>query len=295
MNIINSIITKSRLTADDYHNLDHNGFIIIEKSNYMLKNLLKLKKKSADLIKQEKDKGGWEGKEEYFKKGKKFESGADRLGGLISKGKEFLGLIKIPEILDAAQHVTKSEIKICGLNLRNPTKNLGNQSIHIDGFARYKPGDKYAGIVAFIFLDDTKIENGAMRIIPKSHKKLGWPDDHIDIHKKLKNEKRLILKAGSIVVANLNIWHAGATNYTGELRRVIMLNIKERSYDQLLNYKRYLSSEFKRKLSDEEKYLLAVRSDDPNQILYSGGSANQKRREYFKLKQKKFLSVAKNQ
>ena len=295
MNILKSIITKSKLTTDDYHNLDHNGFIIIEKSNYMLKNLVKLKKKSADLIKQEKDKGGWEGKEEYFKKGKKFESGADRLGGLVSKGKEFLGLIKIPEILDAAQHVTKSEIKICGLNLRNPTKNLGNQSIHIDGFARNNPNDEYAGIVAFIFLDDTKIENGAMRIIPKSHKKLGWPDDHIDIHKKLKNEKRLILKAGSIVVANLNIWHAGATNYTGELRRVIMLNIKERSYDQLLNYKRYLSSEFKKKLSDEEKYLLAVRSDDPNQILYSGGSANQKRREYFKLKQKKFLSVAKNQ
>ena len=52
----------------------------------MLKNLEKLKKKSADLIKQEKDKGGWEGKEEYFKKGKKFESGADRLGGLVSKG-----------------------------------------------------------------------------------------------------------------------------------------------------------------------------------------------------------------
>lgn len=295
MNILKSIITKSKLTTDDYHNLDHNGFIIIEKSNYMLKNLVKLKKKSADLIKQEKDKGGWEGKEEYFKKGKKFESGADRLGGLVSKGKEFLGLIKIPEILDAAQHVTKSEIKICGLNLRNPTKNLGNQSIHIDGFARNNPNDEYAGIVAFIFLDDTKIENGAMRIIPKSHKKLGWPDDHIDIHKKLKNEKRLILKAGSIVVANLNIWHAGATNYTGELRRVIMLNIKERSYDQLLNYKKYLSSEFKKKLSDEEKYLLAVRSDDPNQILYSGGSANQKRREYFKLKQKKFLSVAKNQ
>ncbi len=295
MNILKSIITKSKLTTDDYYNLDHNGFIIIEKSNYMLKNLVKLKKKSADLIKQEKDKGGWEGKEEYFKKGKKFESGADRLGGLVSKGKEFLGLIKIPEILDAAQHVTKSEIKICGLNLRNPTKNLGNQSIHIDGFARNNPNDEYAGIVAFIFLDDTKIENGAMRIIPKSHKKLGWPDDHIDIHKKLKNEKRLILKAGSIVVANLNIWHAGATNYTGELRRVIMLNIKERSYDQLLNYKKYLSSEFKKKLSDEEKYLLAVRSDDPNQILYSGGSANQKRREYFKLKQKKFLSVAKNQ
>ena len=115
MNILKTIIAKSKLTKKDYYNLDHNGFIVIEKSDYMLKNLEKLKKKSADLIKQEKDKGGWEGKEEYFKKGKKFESGADRLGGLVSKGKEFLGLIKIPEILDAAQYVTKNEIKICGL------------------------------------------------------------------------------------------------------------------------------------------------------------------------------------
>ena len=73
-----------------------------------------------------------------------------------------------------------------------------------------------------------------------------------------------------------------------------MLNIKERSYDQLLNYKKYLSDRFIKKLSYQEKYLLAVRVNDPTQALNSGGSANQKRREYFNLKQKKFLSVAKN-
>ena len=41
----------------------------------------------------------------------------------------------------------------------------------------------YAGIVAFIYLDDTSIENGAMRLIPKTHKNLGWPDDHVNIEK----------------------------------------------------------------------------------------------------------------
>ena len=48
---------------------------------------------------------------------KKFESGAQRLGGLIKKDKSFLGLITIPEILMSAFHVIKDEIKICGLNL----------------------------------------------------------------------------------------------------------------------------------------------------------------------------------
>jgi len=294
MKSVVSLIKKSSLNKNHLKELDNKGFIIIENAEYMKKNLHKLKKKSEILINLEKDKGGWEGKEQYYKKGKKFESGADRLGNLVSKGNEFLGLIKIPEIIHAAQYVTKKEIKVCGLNLRNPSKKLGKQSIHIDGFARSNKKEQYAGIVAFIYLDNTKIQNGAMRIVPGTHKKLGWPDDHININKKMKNEKRLILKAGSIVIANLNIWHAGSTNHSGELRRVIMLNIKSRDYDQLLNYKKYLSDSFKKKLKPIEKYLLAVRNKDPFQKLDSGGSANQKRREYFETKKKKFSSVAKN-
>ena len=68
--ILESLIAKSRLNPKDLKNLDKNGFIIIEQSNYMKKNLSKLRKKSKLLIKLEKDKGGWEGKEKYFKKEK---------------------------------------------------------------------------------------------------------------------------------------------------------------------------------------------------------------------------------
>ena len=46
----------------------------------------------------------------------------------------------------------------------------------------YSPNDPN-----FIFPDNTKIQNGAMRIVPGTHKKLGWPDDHININKKMKN------------------------------------------------------------------------------------------------------------
>ena len=38
-----------------------------------------------------------------------------------------------------------------------------------------------------------------------------------------------------------------------------MMNIKNRKYDQLLNYKKYLSKEFIENLTENEKYLLAVR------------------------------------
>ena len=54
------------------------------------------------------------------------------------------------------------------------------------------------------------------------------------------NEIRVEVKAGSILVANLNLWHAGAKNFNGKSRKVIMINIKNRKYDQLLNYKKFL-------------------------------------------------------
>ena len=53
-----------------------------------------------------------------------------------------------------------------------------------------------------------------MRLIPKTHKNLGWPDDHTNI------EKIILMKLGycyrTIVVANLNLWHAGAKNLNGK-------------------------------------------------------------------------------
>ena len=293
--ILEKIEKRSSFNNKDWKNeLDNNGYIVVENSEYMENNLRKLQEVSAELLKSEGDKGGWEGKEKYFKPGKKFESGAQRLGGLVNKDKSFLGLISIPEILLASHHVIQNEIKICGMNLRNPNKGMGEQCLHIDGFPRNTEQEEFAGIVAFIYLDNATLSNGAMRIVPKSHKKLGWPDDHVDISKLHSAEKRLEVKAGTIVVANLNIWHAGAKNETGASRRVIMLNIKNRKYDQLLNYKRYLSKEFVNGLNEDQKYLLSVRNSDMEQKLDSGGSANQLRREYFKKKNNKFTSVANN-
>ena len=242
-NITNKIIDSfknktNNLVFDWQKKLDEEGFLIIENTDYMKNNLISLRNEAIKLIESEGDKGGWEGKEKYFKPGKKFESGAQRLGGLVNKHEVFLKLISVPEILICAHHVIKKPIKICGMNLRNPLKNLGEQTLHFDGFPRNSFSEPYTGIVAFIYLDDSKIDNGAMRVVPGTHKLNGWPDDHININKKHPKEIRLEVKAGTIVIANLNLWHAGAKNINGDPRKVIMLNIKNREHDQLLNYKK---------------------------------------------------------
>ena len=66
------------------------------------------------MIDREKDKGGWEGKERHYKKGKNFENGANRLGNLINKNKNFSDLILLPEILCSAKEVIQDDIKVGG-------------------------------------------------------------------------------------------------------------------------------------------------------------------------------------
>jgi len=245
--------------------LNKNGYLILQNVKIVKENLKQLQKETNKLIVQEGEKGGWEGKEKYYKKGKRFEKGSDRLGNLIEKHEVFKKLISIPELLGAAKEVTQSEIKICSLNLRAPKKNFGNQKIHMDWNPRVTKKESYAGIVCMIYLDDSKKENGATRIIPKSHKALGLPENHINVEKKHKNEIRPEIKAGGVIIVNLNLWHAGADNKSGEARKMIMLNVKNRKLPQLLNFKKFLSTKCKKKLTKYEKYLLAVRKVDITQ------------------------------
>jgi len=258
-------INDDCLTVEQKNFLSENGYLVIEPLPFFKKNLNSLNNIINKLIKEEGSNGGWEGKEKNFKEGKYFEPGCDRLGNLIEKDILFSEIIVIPEILAAAYHVIKSEIKVGGLNFRNPKKGNGEQGLHIDIFPRQKKTENFSGIVAYLYLDDSNVENGAVRIVPKSHKKLGWPDDYIDTTKRFKDEIRGEVKAGSIIIINLNTWHAGAINKSGADRKTMFLQIKRRDEPQLLNYKKFLSENTKKQLNEEKKYLLAIRDVDTTQ------------------------------
>ena len=121
-------IKDNTLTQTQKNSINENGFLILPPPKFIKKNLQTLNQIVTDLIKKEGIKGGWEGKEENYKEGKPFEPNADRLGNLIEKNKIFADLILIPEILAAAYEVIKDDIKVGGLNFRNPHKNHGNQA-----------------------------------------------------------------------------------------------------------------------------------------------------------------------
>jgi ectoine hydroxylase-related dioxygenase (phytanoyl-CoA dioxygenase family) len=135
-------------------------------------------------------------------------------------------------------------------------------------------------------LDKSTKKNGSTRLIPKSHKKLGWPDKHINIYKKNKYEIRPAIKAGSIIVVNLNLWHAGSKNILGKKRRMIMLNIKRRNLPQLLNYKKFLNKNTRHKLNEVQKYLLAIRNSDKTQKEDSVGVGKYYKKDFYSKKKK---------
>ncbi len=272
-------IKKNFLNQKKRKFLDKNGYIIFEPNKDIKKKIKKLNLISQRLIKKEKDKGGWEGKEKHYKKGKLFEIGANRLGNLINKDIMFKDLILIPEILTSAHEVIKDDIKIGGVDLRNPIKGKGFQRLHIDWLPRRRKGEKYIGVVCFIFLDNATKNNGPLRVVPGSHKITGWPDDKIDILKKHKKEIKIYGKAGSICVMNLNLWHGGSNNISGKPRKAILIDIRRRDQPQLLNFKKYLDKKKKKQLSDKHKYLLSIRNIDKNQKNDSFGPGDAYRKD----------------
>ena len=196
-------VERSALSEDQRLFLNNNGYLILPPTKFILANLKIMNDITNKLIKLEGDKGGWEGKEKYYKEGKPFEVNCDRLGNLIEKDLIFGKLILIPEILSAAYEVIKDELKVGGLNFRNPHFGYGHQAIHIDTLPRQTKIEKFRGVVCYIYLDDATKQNGATRIIPKTHKKTGWPDDYIDTNKFHKDEIRAEAVAGSIEILNL--------------------------------------------------------------------------------------------
>tara|TARA_B100000965_G_scaffold404531_1_gene435536 strand:- start:805 stop:1722 length:918 start_codon:yes stop_codon:yes gene_type:complete len=277
-------ISDNVLSLDQRKFLIEEGYLIIPPPKFIKENLNLLNEITNELIKKEGTNGGWEGKEknDRYGKGLPFEPGADRLGNLIEKDPIFRNLLLIPEVIAAAKEVIKFEIKLSGFNLRNPLKNHGHQSYHIDWTPRKKENEPYHGVNCSIFLDESTIENGATRIIPKSHKKLGWPDDYIDPAVVQKNEIRAVVPAGSIMAFNLNTWHAGAKNLNGKSRKAIFIQFKRRDEPQLLNYKKYLKKETINELSEPLKYLLAVRECDPTQEEMTAGPGAEYRKKFGK-------------
>ena len=267
INSVKTILDKLdyKLDAEDIRLAElfnENGFCIIPKSDLVSENIDEYRRIVDSLIEKESWRGGWEGKEEYMKYQKFFNSGANRLGNLFNKHELFLKLLTEKNILKVAYAILGDDIKIGALDMREPTKGRGLQDLHIDWIPKKSENEKTQNIVAFIFLDDTNKSNGSMRVVPKTHKKTGWIEEHLKDKSSHPDEMILDVKKSSIVLMDANLWHSGTTNINGNRRRVLYMDIRRRDIPQLLNQRIYLHEITQKKLNDMEKFLLGVGDND---------------------------------
>ena len=239
-----------------------NGYCVIPKSDLVSENIEEFKRIVDSITKKESWRGGWEGKEEYMKYKKNFQIGATRLGNLFNKHELFLKLLTEKNILKVTYSILGDDIKIGALDMREPKKAAGLQDLHIDWVPKKNQNDPIENIICFIFLDAANKENGCIRVVPKTQKKIGWIEEHLQNKSSHPNEKILEAKESSIILMDANLWHSGTINVTGNRRRVLYLDIRRREIPQLLNQKIYLDEKTQENLSDIEKFLLGVSDND---------------------------------
>jgi len=187
----------------------------------------------------------------------KQEHGARRLANCVDKGELFEKVIETPEILDCIAAVLGPDFKLSSLNVRsaNPHGNSG-QPLHVDsGELPDERGNTVCNSVWM--LDDFTEENGALRVVPGSHKWMRIPEPGA----KVEGEVLVTGKAGTVVVMNAHAWHGGTDNRTDRPRRAMHVYYTRGDKPQQQYQKQWVRVAVQERLSPLGRKLLAL--DDP--------------------------------
>jgi ectoine hydroxylase-related dioxygenase (phytanoyl-CoA dioxygenase family) len=192
-----------------------------------------------------------------------------RLANLVDKGEVFAQAIALPEILQHVAEVLGPEFKLSSLNVRsaNPHSDWV-QPLHADMGAL--PDERGYWVCNTVWmLDDFTTENGAIRMVPGSHRWGKLPQEALaDLMQPHPEEILLTGTAGTVVVMNAHMWHGGTANRTASHRRAMHAFYCRWDKPQQQYQKRLLRPEVQSHLSPQLRRLLAL-DDHQNDVLSS--------------------------
>jgi ectoine hydroxylase-related dioxygenase (phytanoyl-CoA dioxygenase family) len=205
----------------------------------------------------------------------KQEPNARRLANLVNKGEIFERAIATPRVLECVEQVLGPEFKLSSLNVRaaDPFSDCG-QPLHADSGA-IADERGYWVCNSVWMLDDFTPENGAIRMVPGSHKWRRLPQDALaDPAAPHPDEVILTGKAGTVVVMNAHMWHGATANRTSSQRRAMHAFYTRWDKPQQQYQKKLLSIEVQTRLSPALRKLLALddRANDELSERFSGTS-----------------------
>jgi phytanoyl-CoA dioxygenase PhyH len=190
------------------------------------------------------------------------EAGARRLANLADKGDVFLDAILDPTVLAFVAHVLGPELKLSSLNARSASP-LGDDSqpLHVDAGAL--PDERGYWVCNTVWmLDDFTTDNGALRVVPGSHRWGRRPQDVLEDPGAPHPDELLVTgRAGDLVVMNSHLWHGGTANRTTRPRLALHAFYCRRDKPQQQYQKALLRPKTQASLSPAARALLAL--DDP--------------------------------
>ena len=240
------------LTHTEQGELAERGYLVL--GSFMDAALLDaLRTRTEELFAEEGDRAGSEFKQE---------PGARRLSNLVAKGEIFQGAILMPRILECVAAVLGPEFKLSSLNIRsaNPLSNT-HQPLHADAGA--VADDKGYWVCNTVWmLDDFTADNGAIRMVPGSHRWGKLPQQVLNNASAPHSEETLLTgTAGTVVVMNAHMWHGGTANRTDRHRRALHGFYCRWDKPQQQYQKQLIPVEQQRRFGPELRRLLAL--DDP--------------------------------
>jgi ectoine hydroxylase-related dioxygenase (phytanoyl-CoA dioxygenase family) len=154
---------------------------------------------------------------------------ADAQAGVLSGEPDLAFALAHPCLLAAADHVLGRPFRPLQLGARDPLPGFGAQGLHADWLPR-APGEPFAVVTALWMLDDFRADNGATRVVPGSHRTVGTvPRQLAQPDSRHPGEEIVTGCAGSALVFNGHLWHAGRRNASRGARRALQVQLVARA------------------------------------------------------------------
>jgi ectoine hydroxylase-related dioxygenase (phytanoyl-CoA dioxygenase family) len=240
------------MTEADRTALEEQGFVVLR--GFMSADLLEsLRSRVEALFESEGENAGVE-----FR----LEPGSRRLANLVAKGEVFERIAAMPEVLEYVEAVIGPDFKLSSLNARsaNPQSN-SLQPLHADMGAVADDRGYWVCNTVWM-LDGFTSDNGALRVVPGSHRWRKLPQAELtDPYAPVPGEVLVTAPAGTVIVMNAHMWHGGTANRTNARRCAVHGFYCRGDKPQQQYQKKLIPPHVQERFAPELRHVLAL--DDP--------------------------------
>jgi hypothetical protein len=183
-----------------------------------------------------------------------------RVSDFVNRGAAFDELYVYPPLLEAGCRVIGRPFKLSSLLARTVRPHQPAQGLHVD----VQPTSADWPLLGFIMMiDEFRLDNGATRFLPGSHR-LAGPPDGVSADPAGHHSEHVLAcgPAGSLLIFNCSTWHGHAANRSNRPRRSVQGFFVPRTGHAATDFGGRMLPATRQRLSTLATYLLAIGRDE---------------------------------